>query len=97
MSITHITEFHAAPDQERALELLLVEGRNRMRTAEGCASFELYREENDDLAFTFVQQWASTEAHDAAFGERIVQSGHLDKVLAALGRPLAQRTYVMVD
>ena len=67
-----------------------------MRAADGCESFDLYHEQDDEQAFTFVQRWASPEAHDAAFGERIVQSGHLDKVLAALGQPLVQRTYVMV-
>jgi len=94
MSIMHITEFHAVPGQETNLESLLTEGRDRMRAADGCESFDLCREKDDDLAFTFIQHWASPEAHDAAFGERIVQSGHLDKVIAALGQPLVQRTYV---
>jgi quinol monooxygenase YgiN len=97
MSITHMTEFHAASGQENTLELLLIEGRNRMREADGCESFELYRDRDDDLAFTFIQRWASSEAHDAAFGERIVQTGHLERVMAGLGQPLAQRTYVMVS
>lgn len=96
MSITHVTEFHAAPGQESTLVALLTEGRNRMRAAEGCESFDLYRDQDDDLAFTFAQRWVSADAHDAAFGERIAQSGHLEKVLAALGQPLVQRTYVMV-
>jgi quinol monooxygenase YgiN len=96
MSITHVTEFHAAPDQDRTLMTLLTEGRNRMRAAEGCESFDLYRDQDDDLAFTFVQRWVSAETHDAAFGELIAQTGHLEKVLVALGQPLVQRTYLMV-
>jgi hypothetical protein len=36
MSITHITEFHAASGQESALADLLSEGRSRMRAADGC-------------------------------------------------------------
>jgi quinol monooxygenase YgiN len=96
MSITHITEFHAAPNQESTLASLLTEGRNRMRAADGCESFDLYRDQDDDLAFTFVQRWASAQAHDAAFGERIAQTGHLEKVLASLDQPLMQRTYVMI-
>jgi quinol monooxygenase YgiN len=96
MTVTHVTEFHAAPGQQSTLEPLLIEGRNRMRAADGCESFDLYSEEDNDLAFTFVQRWVSGEAHDAAFGERIVQTGHLEKVLAALGQPLVQRTYVTV-
>jgi quinol monooxygenase YgiN len=96
MSITHITEFHASPDQESTLAALLTEGRDRMRGAEGCEAFHLYRDQDDDHAFTFVQHWASAQAHDAAFGERIVQTGHLEKVLASLARPLIQRTYVII-
>jgi len=97
MTITHVTEFHAAPGQQDTLESLLIEGRNRMRVVDGCESFELYRERDDVLAFTFVQRWVSSEAHDAAFGERIAESGHLDKVIATLEQPLMQRTYVVVS
>lgn len=67
-----------------------------MRAGEGCESFELYRNQNDNQAFTFVQRWVSLEAHDAAFAERIAQTGHLPKVLATLTQPLVQRTYVKV-
>jgi quinol monooxygenase YgiN len=94
MSIMHITEFHAIPGQQDVLESLLAEGRDRMRSSDGCESFELYQEKDDELAFTFVQSWESPEAHDAAFGERIARSGHLGKVTAALAQPLVQRTYV---
>ena|ERR1700722_5842272 len=96
MGIIKITEFQSAAGQQNTLGPLLAEGRNRMRLADGCETFDLYRDEDDELSFTFVQRWASTESHDAAFGERIVQSGHLEKVLKCLGKPLIQRTYVMV-
>jgi quinol monooxygenase YgiN len=96
MSITHVTEFHAASGQEGALESLLTEGRDRMRTAPGCISFDLYRGEDDEHAFTFIQCWVSPEDHDTAFAERIVETGHLQKVLAALGQPLLQHTYTLV-
>jgi quinol monooxygenase YgiN len=96
MSITHVTEFHATPGQQSTLERLLIEGRDRMRAADGCESFDLYKDQEDELSFTFIQRWASPEAHNAAFGERIVETGHLEKVLAGLGQPLIQRTYVMV-
>jgi quinol monooxygenase YgiN len=96
MTITHITEFQAVSGQQDTLEQLLIEGQGRMRTADGCQSFDLYRDQNDELSFTFVQSWISSEAHDAAFGERIVETGHLQKVLGALGQPLIQRTYVRV-
>jgi quinol monooxygenase YgiN len=97
MSITHITEFHAAPGQEGTLVALLTEGRDRMRAAEGCESFDLYRDQDNAQAFTFIQRWVSPQAHDAAFAERIAQTGHLEKVLATLAQPLVQRTYVVVS
>jgi quinol monooxygenase YgiN len=97
MSITHITEFHAASGQESALADLLSEGRSRMRAADGCESFDLFREQDDPKAFTFVQRWSTPEAHDTAFAERIAATGHLEKVLATLGAPLIQRTYVIVS
>jgi quinol monooxygenase YgiN len=96
MSITHVTDFHAAPGQQSTLESLLIEGRNRMRAADGCESFDLFKDQEDELSFTFIQRWASPEAHDAAFGERIVETGHLERVLAGLSQPLVQRTYIMV-
>jgi quinol monooxygenase YgiN len=96
MTITHITEFHAAPGQQSTLEPLLIEGRDRMRAADGCESFDFYRDRDDELSFTFIQSWSSSEAHDAAFSERIVATGHLEKVLAGLGQPLVQRTYLLV-
>ena len=94
MSITHVTQFHAAPDRESELATLLEEGRNRMRASAGCESFDLLRDESDTQAFIFIQRWISPEAHDKAFVEHIVQTGHPDKVLAALGEPLAQRTFL---
>jgi len=96
MSITHVTEFRSARGKEGLLADLLTEGRNRMRSADGCESFDLYRDQQDDRAFIFVQRWVSAKAHDVAFGQHILKSGHLDKVLATLETPLLQRTYLMV-
>lgn len=93
MSVTMITHLHAAPEKGDALAQLLVAGRDRMRTAEGCESFQLLREESDSRSFVFLQRWVSHEAHDAAFAEQIVQTGHLEKVLAALDQAIAQPSY----
>jgi quinol monooxygenase YgiN len=93
MSITMITRLHAAPDRGDDLAELLVSGRDRMRTAEGCESFRLLREEGDSRSFVFLQRWASHEAHDAAFDERIVRTGHLEKVLAAVDDAIVQSSY----
>jgi quinol monooxygenase YgiN len=93
MSITTVTNLHAAPGQDENLAGLLASGRDRMRVAEGCESFDLLRDEDDPCAMAFLQRWVSHAAHDAAFSERIVQSGHLAKVLAVLDEPIVQHTY----
>jgi hypothetical protein len=90
MSITTVTRFHAAPGEEKALLELQTEGRRRMLVADGCQSFDILRDQSDTQSFVFVQTWTSREAHDAAFGELIVASGHLEKVLAVLDEGVAQ-------
>jgi quinol monooxygenase YgiN len=97
MSVTTITHFHAAPDQEKVLAGLMAEGRHRMQVAEGCESFDLLRDEDDPAALAFLQRWVSHEAHDTAFAERILQTGHLDKLLVALDGPIVQHTYQVVS
>jgi quinol monooxygenase YgiN len=93
MGVTMITHLHAAPERGDELAGLLATGRDRMRTAEGCESFQLLRDEGDARSFVFLQRWSSHEAHDAAFVERIVQTGHLDKVLAAIDEEIVQPSY----
>jgi quinol monooxygenase YgiN len=97
MSITTVTRFHAAPGQHDLLAQLLAEGRDRMQAADGCQSFDLLRDENDPSALAFVQRWASHQAHDTAFAERIGQNGHFDKVLAALDEPVARHAYQIFE
>ena len=93
MSVTMITHLHAAPDKGDDLAELLQAGRDRMRTANGCESFQLLRDETDSRSFVFVQSWVSHQAHDAAFAEQIVQTGHLEKVLAAIDEAIVQPSY----
>jgi quinol monooxygenase YgiN len=93
MSVTMITHLHAAPEKGDDLAELLGAGRDRMRATDGCESFQLLRDENDSRSFVFVQRWESHEAHDAAFAEQIVQTGHLEKVLAALDEAIVQPSY----
>src|SRR6202165_6373233 len=97
MSITNLPTLDPAPGQEDLLVELATEGRNRMRAAEGCESFDLLRDEDDPRSFTFLQHWISHEAHDTAFAERILKTGHLDKVIAAVDEPIAQHTYTTVS
>src|ERR1035437_8090150 len=96
MSLPAVPPSHSAAGQEAALVELLTEGRNRMRSAEGCQSFDVFRDEAEGQSFMFLQQWSSHEAHDAAFAELILQSGHLEKVIAALDEPIVQNIYEVV-
>lgn len=97
MSITSVTRFHATPGQEGVLLDLQTEGRRRMVAAEGCESFDILRDQTDPRSFVFLQTWASREAHDAAFGELILASGHLEKVLAVLDEGVTQTFYEVVS
>jgi quinol monooxygenase YgiN len=97
MSITSVTRFHAIPGQEDILLELQTEGRRRMIAAEGCESFDILRDQSDPQSFVFIQIWASREAHDAAFSELILASGHLEKVLAVLDEGVTQTFYERVS
>lgn len=97
MSITTLTRFHATEGLEATLLELQSEGRRRMLSADGCESFDILRDEGDHRSFVFVQRWASREAHDAAFGELILASGHLEKVLATLDQGVVQNFYEVVS
>lgn len=97
MSITTLTRFHATEGLEATLLELQSEGRRRMLSADGCESFDIFRDEGDHRSFVFVQRWASREAHDDAFGELILASGHLEKVLATLDQGVVQNFYEVVS
>jgi quinol monooxygenase YgiN len=96
MSFNLITRFHSLAGQEDSLVGLLTEGRDRMRGADGCESFDLFQDQAAGQSLMFVQRWSSHAAHDAAFVDRIVNSGHLEKVLAALDEPIAQSSYDVI-
>ncbi len=97
MSVTTVTRFHAAEGQEATLLELQSEGRRRMLAAEGCKSFDILQDQTDPRSSAFIQTWSSREAHDAAFGELIMASGHLEKVLAALDEGVVQAFYEVVS
>ena len=93
MTVTTVTRFHATAGREDDLRALVTYGRDQMRAADGCASFELLQDEADPRALIFIQYWVSHKAHDTAFAERIVKSGHLSKVLEAIDEPIVQHSY----
>jgi quinol monooxygenase YgiN len=97
MSITAVTRLHATAGQEATLLELITEGRRRMIGADGCESFDTLRDQSDHRSFAFVQTWTSRQAHDSAFGELILGSGHLDKVLAVLDEVVTQTFYEPVS
>jgi quinol monooxygenase YgiN len=97
VSVTTVTRFHAAAGQEAHLFDLQSEGRRRMLEADGCRSFDILRDQEDPRSSVFIQTWSSREAHDAAFGELIMASGHLEKVLAALDEGVVQTFYDVVS
>jgi quinol monooxygenase YgiN len=97
MSITTVTRFHAAEGQEQVLFALQSEGRRRMLAADGCESFDILQDQGDPRCSAFIQTWSSRDAHDAAFGELIMASGHLEKVLAALDEGVVQTFYEVVS
>ena len=65
--------------------------------ADGCESFEILRDQADIQSVVFVQTWTSREAHDVAFGEHILASGHLEKVLAVLDEGVTQTFFDLVS
>ena len=97
MSITTVTRFHASEGQEATLLELQTEGRRRMLAADGCQSFHILSDQADPRSSAFLQTWASREAHDAAFGELIMASGHLERVLATLDEGVVQTFYDVVS
>jgi len=97
MSVTTVTRFHAAEGQEEVLLELQTEGQRRMVAADGCESFIILRDQADARSTAFIQTWSSRESHDAAFGEFILASGHLEKVLGKLDEAVDQTFYEVVS
>ena len=68
-----------------------------MLAAEGCESFDILLDQADPRSSAFIQTWSSRETHDKAFGELIMASGHLEKVLATLDEGVVQAFYAVVS
>jgi hypothetical protein len=96
MSVTSSTGLHAVEGQEAALLELQTEGRRRMLAAKGCESFEILLDRPDPRSSAFIQTWSTRGAHDAAFGDLIMASGHLEKVLAALDEGVVPTFYDVI-
>ncbi len=84
MSVNVVVNFCASDGNAEGLKQLLERGRDISRTSPGCESFELYQRQDDPNKFVFLETWASIEAHHQNMAEKIVASGHLEKVLPLL-------------
>lgn len=96
MSVTTVARFHFAEGLELVLHELQSEGRRRMLAADGCESFDILQDPTSRSS-TFIQTWSSREAHDTPFGELIMASGHLEKVLVVLDEGVVQTFYEVVS
>lgn len=96
MSITMIVNFQAAEGKADALLPLLRQGRDFSLKAEGCEAFSLYQDQDDPNTFVMVERWTSDEAHHTHFQTNVKGSGHLDKILPLLARPIDSRVLQLV-
>lgn len=87
MSVDVVVNFQALPGKADELLLLLRRGRDTSKAAVGCESFELFRREDDDHKFMFIERWTSIEAHHHNMTANILESGHFSKLVPLLAGP----------
>ena len=63
MSITHITEFEAAANQEDALYAFLQSLIPYISSSQGCLSCEILKNTDDASRFVAIEKWVSAESH----------------------------------
>ena len=88
LSVMVVINFQASEGNVEKLRLLLQQGRDISRRAEGCEAFDLYQRQDDPHRFMFLERWSSLEAHHTNMADNIVASGHLAKVLPLLSGPI---------
>jgi quinol monooxygenase YgiN len=93
MSVMMIVSFQAADGKAEALRPLLQQGRDFSRKAKGCEAFDQYQDQDEPDQFVMVQRWISAAAHHAHFENNVKGSGHLDKILPLLAKPIASGVY----
>jgi quinol monooxygenase YgiN len=84
MSVSVVVNFYASEGKADELRPLLQRGRDISRRSLGCESFELFQRQDDLNKFVFLETWSSIEAHHQNMAEKIVASGHLEKILPLL-------------
>lgn len=73
MSIHVIVNFKALPASAAALAAMLGQAKDHLPAVPGCQGASLFRQADDEAAFTLVETWDSRESHAA----------HLDNVVAS--------------
>ena len=71
-------KFTTAPENRDTLVEILSEAADLMETAEGCHTYIVHKDANDDTAIWVTEIWESKEAHDKSLS--------IDGVGALIGR-----------
>jgi quinol monooxygenase YgiN len=87
MGVDVVVNFEALPGKADELALLLRQGRDISRAADGCESFQLFQRADDEHRFMFIERWTSIDAHHANMADNILGSGHFAKILPLLVGP----------
>ena len=74
MSVTIVVNFEASEGNGTKLAVLLQQGRDFSRKAEGCESFEVFQRQDDPNKFMFMEQWTSLDAHHENVAKNVVAS-----------------------
>ncbi len=87
MPVDVVINFQALAGHADELLVLLIEGRDLSRAADGCETFELFQRDDDPHKFMFLERWSSIEAHHQNMAVNIVASGHLARILPLIVGP----------
>jgi len=68
MPITRLNYFTAKPEQSAALARFLTDVIAVVRSAEGCLSCRLLRDEMNPAEYVIIESWESVSAHQKAAG-----------------------------
>ena len=66
MSVTRISEFQAKHESIEELRSFLISIMDGIKFSQGCASVQLYQNQDDRMKFTMIEVWDNSEAHQAS-------------------------------
>jgi quinol monooxygenase YgiN len=87
MAVDVVLNFQALPGHANELLVLLIEGRDLSRAADGCETFEVFQREDDPHKFMFLERWSSIDAHHQNMAVNIVASGQLALIMPLIVGP----------